>query len=295
MTLSPSGIHAVLYALFDKSEEIDEQGMAKQVEYCIQNKCHGITVLGLATEVLKLTFAERLQIIDVVAQANAGRLPLSVTIAGNSINEQLMLAEHAKRAGADWLILQPPMVGNYGANIYIEFYRNVASQIDLPVAIQNAPQYLGRALSATEITTLRELCPNIVAVKCEDSVLGIKGVINAAGDKLDILGGRGGMEMTDCLRAGCNGFVLAPDIAPVAARIFDLWQSGDEEAAETLYTQASPAIAFTMQSLEHLITYGKRMMGRNAEIAIFDRSPYLPVTEFGEKVASHWASKLHEM
>jgi len=295
LTLSLSGIHAVLYALFDKSEAIDEQGMAKQVEYCIKKKCHGITVLGLATEVLKLTFAERLQLIDVVAQANAGRLPLSVTIAGNSIHEQLMLAERAQRAGADWLILQPPMVGNYGANVYIEFYRNVASQIDLPVAIQNAPQYLGRALSATEITILRELCPNIVAVKCEDSVLGIKGVINAAGNKLDILGGRGGMEMTDCLRAGCSGFVLAPDIAPVAARIFDLWQSGDREGAETIYTQASPAIAFVMQSLEHLITYGKRIVGQNAQIDIFDRTPCLPTTEFGETVASQWASKLHEM
>ena len=85
------GIYAVLFALFDAKEALDHGAMKAQVDYCVETGCQGITVLGLATEVLKLTFAERCALIETTARANAGRLPFSVTIAGNSVGEQVEL------------------------------------------------------------------------------------------------------------------------------------------------------------------------------------------------------------
>lgn len=289
------GIHAVLYALFGPDEALDHGAMAAQVDYCIDQGCHGITVLGLATEVMKLSFDERVALIGTVGRATAGRLPLSVTIAGNSVAEQAALAAHAADAGADWLILQPPMVGSYGADVYLDYFARVAASTPLPVAVQNAPQYLGRALSGEDLNRLRARCPNLAAVKGEDAALGIRRIIEIAGADLTVLGGRGGLEMTDCLRAGCAGFVLAPDIAPVAARIFDLWQAGQHEQAEALYARALPPVTFAMQSLEHLITYGKRIFAANAGLPVHDRAPCLPATPFGLEMADRWAAVLDEM
>lgn len=282
----------MLFALFREDESLDLEAMAKQVDYCIDQGCHGITVLGLATEVQKLSFAERKLLIENVGRANAGRVPYSVTVPGNSVAEQIELAQHAKDHGADWLILQPPMVGNYGADVYLEFFERVAKGVDLPVAVQNAPQYLGRSLSGEDLTKLRQRCPNFACVKSEESALGIQRVISLSEGKLRILGGRGTLEMTDSLRAGCEGFVLAPDIAPIAVKIFNLWQAGDRHLAETLYSEAVPAATFIMQSLEHLITYGKRIHGIHAGIRIHDRSPYLPATDFGLEMADRWAAHL---
>ncbi len=287
-----SGVHAVLYALFDQTEAVDHGAMATQVEYCIERGCHGITVLGLATEVLKLTPEERARLIATVGRANAGRLPFSVTIAGNSVAEQVALARHAADAGADWLILQPPMVGTYGADIYLDFFTRVASATTLPVAVQNAPQYLGRALTGEDLVRLQEKCPNLAAVKGEDAALGIRRIIDIAGARLKVLGGRGGLEMTDCLRAGCSGFVLAPDIAPVAARLFDHWRAGRMAEADALYAEILPAATFVMQSLEHLITYGKRIFAAQAGMTVHDRQPCLPTTEFGLATADRWARQL---
>ena len=270
------GAHAVLYALFDRNEQIDAGAMAAQVDYCVAQGCHGITVLGLATEVLKLGFEERVALAHAVGRALDGRLPLSVTIAGNSVAEQMAMAAAAEAAGADWLILQPPMVGNYGADVYLDIFARVAGATLLPVAVQNAPQYLGRALSAEDLARLKDRCPNLTAVKGEDAALG----------------GRGGLEMTDSLRAGCEGFVLAPDVAPAAARIFDLWEAGRHDEAEALYDQMLPAATFVMQSLEHLITYGKRIFGANAGIEVHDRAPSLPETSFGLETAGRWTSRL---
>ncbi|MBO6538375.1 MAG: dihydrodipicolinate synthase family protein [Rhizobiaceae bacterium] len=287
-----AGIHAVLYAMFDADEALDMAAHEAQVEYCIAQGCHGITVLGLATEVLKLSGAEREALVAATGQAIGGRVPYSVTIAGNSVGEQVALARAACEAGADWLILQPPMVGNYGADTYLDFFERVASAVDRPVALQNAPQYLGRALSGDDIARLRERCPNVVAVKSEDAALGIRRIVELAGEGMHILGGRGGLEMTDSLRSGCEGLVLAPDIAPVAVRIFELWQDGNQAEAEALYAQATPAITFSMQSLEHLITYGKRIFAAHADLAVHDRAPYLGPSEFGLAMTARWAAHL---
>ena len=287
-----SGVHAVLYAVFQPDETLDLPAMAAQVQYCVAGGCHGITVLGLATEVMKLTLAERKALIAAVSAANAGRLPFSVTIAGNSVAEQIELAHFASDHGADWLILQPPMVGSYGADVYLDFFARVANATALPVAVQNAPQYLGRALSGEDIARLRSRCENFVCVKSEDAAIGVQGIIAITGGGMHILGGRGGLEMTDSMRSGCEGFVLAPDIAPVAARIYNLWYSGRREDAEALYAKAVPAITFVMQSLEHLITYGKRIFAVQAGLSVNDRAPCLPPTDFGLECAERWSTLL---
>ena len=92
------GIHAVLYALFDAEEQLDRAAMRRQVEACVAAGVDGIVVLGLATEVAKLTEAERRQVIEWTAQDIAGRLPLGVTIYGNSAIEQLALLRAASAA-----------------------------------------------------------------------------------------------------------------------------------------------------------------------------------------------------
>ena len=83
------GIHAVLYALFDAEEHLDRVAMRQQVEACVAAGVDGIVVLGLATEVAKLTEAERREVIGWAVEDIADRVPLGVTVYGNSVTEQL--------------------------------------------------------------------------------------------------------------------------------------------------------------------------------------------------------------
>ncbi|WP_025772204.1 dihydrodipicolinate synthase family protein [Thioalkalivibrio sp. HK1] len=289
------GIHAVLYAMFDRNERIDPGAMRTQVDYCIDAEVHGITVPGLATEVLKLTLTERKDLILDVADAIGGRVPLSVGVAGNSIAEQAETIEVAEAAGAKWLILQPPMVGSYSAEVYIDFFAEVAAKSGLPVAIQNAPAYLGRSLSAPDIGHLKRRCPNFAAVKSEDCPKKVEEILRIAGKDLAILGGRGGLDLLDLLQIGCAGFVLAPDIAPVAVRIRKAWIEGNREKAADLYRRISPSIDFSMTSLEHLITYGKRIFAACAGLEVHDRSPCLSPTQEGTAKSEAFVADLMDI
>jgi 2-keto-3-deoxy-L-arabinonate dehydratase len=282
------GIHAVLFALFDAEERLDRRAMAAQMAYVRDKGAEGVVILGLATEVAKLAEAEKRALIDWAAEDRGG-LPLGVTITGNSVAEQRALAAHAVGAGADWLILQPPLAGSYGAPEYLDFFARVGEALPVPFAVQNAPQYLGRALSGPDLAALAVRCDGFTHVKAETTAADLAALIALAGEKLTVLNGRGGLEMTDCLRAGCVGFIVAPDVLSGSLACMARWRAGDEAGAEAAYADFLPAATFAMQSLEHLVCYGKRIFGFRAGLAVHDRAPSLRPTEAGLAFARRWA------
>ena len=272
------GVHGILYALFDADERLDRAAMRAQVQICLNAKVAGVVALGLATEVAKLSFTERKTVMDWVAQDVAGRVPLGFTITGASVAEQIGMVRHAESVGANWLILQPPAVGNYGAEEYLNFFARVMRSTPLPVAIQNAPQYLGRGLSDDDITRLRADHANFTLIKSESSAEGAAKLIAMAGPGLKVFNGRGGLEMIECLDAGCEGFLLAPELIDHAVQVMQLYDAGNRAAALELHKESQPAITFMMQSIEHLICYGKRIFTARAGLPTFDRSPALRPT-----------------
>lgn len=285
------GVHTVLYALFSGDGTLDAGAMRAQTQAVRDSGVKGITVLGLATEVQKLSPAEQRHLIEIVAP-ETGDLPLSVTLTGGSVTAQREMARVALDHGARWLILQPPAVGTYPGATYLEFFLAVAEGFDLRVAVQNAPQYLGRGLSRDDILLLRDRNPNFDVIKAEAPSVDLARLAQAAGDRIDILNGRGGLELLDCLRAGACGFILAPDIADRAQQAMALWQAGRTQEAEAEYAAILPAITFCMQSIEHLICYGKRLFAARAELTIHDRAPAQIPTDFGLAAVDRYARVL---
>lgn len=285
------GIHAIVYALFDADEKLDRAAMRRQVELCHAAGAHGLAALGLATEVAKLGEAERRTVMDWVAEDNGGKLPLAFTIFGGSVAEQAAQARHAQSVGADWVILQPPMVGAYAAAEYIRFFGRVAGSVDVPVAIQNAPAYMGRGLSAEDIRALVTEHPNIRLVKGEGSAVEVARLIEATEGRVPVFNGRGGLELADNLRVGCAGLILAPELIDLTSRIYDRWTAGDEAGAEALYADILPAVVFVMQSIESFIAYGKRLFCARAGLVAHDRAPALRPTAEGLAAVERFAKR----
>ena len=61
----------------------------------------------------------------------------------------------AEGAGAALAILQPPLAGSFGAAEYVDHFARVGDGAAVDLAVQNAPQYLGRSLSAADVASLR--------------------------------------------------------------------------------------------------------------------------------------------
>lgn len=289
----PRGIYPMLYAFFNGKGSLDRQATRRQVQAFVANGAHGMAVLGLGTEVNKLSDAERRQLVDWVVDELAGRLPLAVTVNAPTVDEQVEFAKFAQSRGASWVILQPPPDRGVPETFFIRFFGAVADRVELPVAIQNAPEYLGVGLSPAGIKTLARSHSNFRILKAEGPALAIRQVVEEAGDGVSVFNGRGGLELIDNLRAGCAGIIPACDTFDRQARIFDLLHKGEEAGAEALYREVLPAIVFVMQSLDTLHTYGKRIAAMRLGLGeVFDRAPALQPSDFGSSCAQRYAAAL---
>ena len=111
--------------------------------------------------------------------------------------------------------------------------------------------------------------------------------------------GRGGMEFTDVMRAGCVGMIPSVESCHVQSRMFELMQTGraeDEAEAERLYAQLAPLIVFLMQSVGQFVCYGKRLTARRIGLAeVHDRQPAQAPTAFGLDCLSRHAAVLDQL
>jgi len=283
----------MLYAFFRADGSMDRNAVRQQVRAALAGGAHGVAVLGLATEVGKLSPDERARLVEWVAEDLAGRLPFAVTIAPGNVDAQVAAGRVAAAAGADWVILQPPPERGEPEAHYARHFGAVMAALDRPVAIQNAPEYTGVGLSAAAIADLARTHPNFRVLKGEGPVTIVQKAIEATGGQLAVFNGRNGQELPDNLRAGCAGMIPATDTFDVQVRIYEAMRAGREDEAESLYREVLPAIVFGMQSLDALICYGKRMAAFRLGLGeVVDRAPAIAPTAFGLACARRFADRL---
>jgi 2-keto-3-deoxy-L-arabinonate dehydratase len=289
------GVYPMLYAFFDADGRLDRTAMGAQADYCVTNGAHGIAALGLGTEVSKLSPEERRLVMEWAAEDLAGRLPLAITVFGATPEEQIAFVRAAAEHGADWAILQPPQGDEpVSEDRLIDFFGAVADASPVPVAIQNAPQYIGIALSSAGLDRLSRQHPNVRLLKAEGSAVETRSLIELTEGRMAVFQGRGGLEFTDVMRAGCAGVIPSVESCHVQSRMFDLMQTGrteDHAEAERLYAELAPLIVFLMQSVGQFLCYGKRLTARRIGVAeVHDREPAQAPTRFGlECLARHAA------
>ncbi|MGH6902424.1 MAG: dihydrodipicolinate synthase family protein [Geminicoccaceae bacterium] len=294
------GVYPMLYAFFDGAGRLDRGAMRAQVEYCVASGAHGVAALGLGTEVSKLEAEERRQVVEWVAADLHGRLPLAITVFGASPAEQIAFVRAAAARGADWVILQPPQTGEpITEDRLVDFFGEVADAAPVPVAIQNAPRYIGVGLSGAGLDRLSRDHPNVQLLKAEGSAVETQALIELTEGRMAVFQGRGGMEFIDVMRAGCVGMIPSVESCHVQARIFELMQSGrpeHEAEAERLYAALAPLIMFLMQSVDQFLCYGKRLTAKRLGIAaVHDRQPAQAPTAFGLDCLARHAAVLERL
>src|SRR5260370_19195805 len=190
MAHSFSGIWPILYAFFTAADTLDRAAMRRQTEICVGGGSHGMAVMGLATEVAKLTQAERRSIVEWAAEDLAGRLPLAVTIFGATPEAQIEAVTHAAANGAAWVILQPPRDPSMTEAERLRFFGRVIEASPVPAGIQNAPELIGVGLSPGGIATLARAHANLTVLKAEGPATLIARIVEETDGKLPICTGR---------------------------------------------------------------------------------------------------------
>ena len=275
------GIYPMLYAFFDDRGVLRQDPFRLQVDVALGTQAAGVAILGLGTEVSKLTFDERIDVLEVVAKRIDGRKPLLATVYGDTITEQIEFSKQAIQNGTSALMLQPPSQKMDDAKL-VGFFSKIISAVDCPVGIQNAPEFLGFGLSNESLISLANDHENFTIAKLECNAVNLESVASELGSSVMLFNGRCGLELPDNLRAGARGLIPAIDTVDKTREIFAEFTTGNEEWADKLYADLLPVLCFIMQGIPHFLTYGKMLAAARLGIELGgSREHSLPATDFG--------------
>jgi dihydrodipicolinate synthase/N-acetylneuraminate lyase len=290
--VKPNGTYPMLYAFFDEAGALRRNALTRQIEAALHAGAAGIAILGLATEANKLTRAEKRSLVDWAHADIGGRAPLAVTIGEPNLAEMIESARAARSAGADWLILQPPRPPISSREL-LRFFGAVAENVDCPIGIQNAPEFLGVGLSPAELVELNTVHPNISIVKAESSALSVGHLIDTLDRRMAVFNGRAGLELTDNFRAGVDGMIPGIELIDLQCGVERAMRSGNDAEAEALYRHLLPFVSFAMQGIEHLVLHGKLLAALRLGLAPSGmRIPSDALTARGEAWVRRFAGDL---
>jgi len=287
-----SGVYPMLIPFYTADDRVDHAMWRPQVEAAVRHGCHGLGVMGLGTEVNKLSGAERREVVAAVAESLAGRLPLSVTVGENTAGGQIEFGRFAESCGASWLILQPPAVSDVAEIELLRFFGKVADAVALPIALQNAAVYLGVQLSAAGLTSLHRQHPNICLLKTEDPPDVTARLIEETGGAFRLFVGRGGLDMIDELRAGADGIIPGVETLDRTPRIFDDFRAGRERDAEATYGEILPTLVYLERSINHFVVTSREVLARRLGVSPVRHRLGKDLGDFGREMIARCAESL---
>ncbi|MFN0262884.1 dihydrodipicolinate synthase family protein [Tepidamorphus sp. 3E244] len=164
-----SGIWASVHTPMTGDLDIDEAGLAANVEYAIEKLgIDGIQVCCRHGEGTALDKAERKRVAEIAAEVCDGRAGLTVWCADQNTSTVLDLAQHAQGVGADYVSISSPhlpLVANR-CDALSAYYQHFDSQLDIGMIVWSHPE-AGYVISPELCLELAEL-KNVVA--CEYAV-----------------------------------------------------------------------------------------------------------------------------
>ena len=162
------GVIPAVLSVFDKNENLDEQGTRELIRYLLSFDIGGLYVTGSTGETFLMTSEERMRQVEIVMEEVGDKVPVVVHVGAMSTRETIALAKHAEKIGAAGVSSVPPFYFKYNANQIFHYYKDVAEATSLPMIVYNIP--LAGMMTVDQIIRLSEI-ENVKGVKYTGTAL----------------------------------------------------------------------------------------------------------------------------
>ena len=158
------GIFTPIITPHHEDGSIDKEGFAGVVDFLIENKIACIITGGSTGEYYAQTFEERVEVMHLAKKAINGRVPLMVGVGSTQTREAIELAQEAKNAGADSILINSPpyAVPNEMENAMHAL--KIDRAVNLPIMLYNYPHRTGTMMGAEYLDRVGR-SPNFKAIK----------------------------------------------------------------------------------------------------------------------------------
>src|SRR5437660_5794390 len=231
------GVFIIMATPYTESSAVDNEDLAREVDFLDRCGVHGMVWPQLASEYSKLTREERLRGMEVLDKAAKGKKPaLVLGVQGPNKAAALAYAEKAQSLAPDALITIPPTEAK-SVDDFRDYYRALARATNRPLFIQTTGGAKGVIPSVELLVELAKEFPNCGYVK--EELAPVIERMQALGKHRpaikSIFSGAAGKGMLYEMRMGFDGTMPGAPHSRIYAQIWNLYQSGNGDAARELF------------------------------------------------------------
>ncbi len=206
-----------------KAGKVDFDGLAKLVDWQIEQGVDGIVAVGTTGESATLDVPEHVAVIGACVKAAKGRVPVVAGAGGNATSEALELTKASEDAGADALLHVTPYYNRPSQEGLFRHFEAIAKATKLPIILYNVPTRTACDLLTDTVVRLADF-DNIIGIKDATGNL-VRGseLVAKVGDRLTILSGDDGTAFP-LYACGARGVIsVVSNVAPRA--MSDMWDA----------------------------------------------------------------------
>lgn len=196
---------------------VDEQSMAKLIEWHIENKTDAIVAVGTTGESATLGHEEHCGVVAMVVEMVAGRIPVIAGSGANSTSEALLQTRCAKGAGADACLLVTPYYNKPPQEGLYQHYKTIAESVDIPQILYNVPARTACDMLPETVARLSKVS-NIIGIKeATSSVERAQEIRDRCNGDFEVYSGEDISTLSLMLEAGARGCIsVTANLAPRA-------------------------------------------------------------------------------
>ncbi len=157
MKLPLRGIIPPIVTPLLNNNEIDQDGLEKLIEHIISGGVHGVFLLGTTGEAPNLSYELRKEFIKKACALVDKRVPVVVGITDTCFEGSLEIAETAKNAGADAVVIAPPYYIPMSQIEMEEYLEALVPKLPLPFLLYNMPSCTKMHMTLKTVRKAKEL------------------------------------------------------------------------------------------------------------------------------------------
>lgn len=214
---------------------IDMDGLAKLVEFHVDNGTDAIVSVGTTGESATLDQAEHCEVIRRTVEMAKGRIPIIAGTGANSTSEAIELTRCAMEQGADACLLVTPYYNKPTQEGLYRHFRAIAEAVAIPQILYNVPGRTAVDMLPETVERLSHVS-NIVGIKEATGDLDrARELLQRCGDRLDLYSGDDATAMEFMLLGGQGDISVTANVAPKAMHeMCAAAIAGDRATAEAL-------------------------------------------------------------
>ncbi len=229
------GVLPVLHTPYHEDWTVDYDVYRDEVEFAFEEGADGI-VFALASELIRLTTAERRTISEFLVKAAKGRGSVVISVGAESTFGAVENARHAESVGATALMATPPLCTAAGENALTSYYGAILDATSITLVVQDASSYVGSPLSTDFQTGLFARFGDRVAFKPEAAPVGpvVTALNTLSQGKVRIYEGSGGAMLAENYRRGITGTMPGTDLLDAIVVLWRALKAGDDNMVYAL-------------------------------------------------------------